>query len=71
MHQRFFFALVALALSGVTVYGQQAVRNPKKEQVICDSLAAVVPGAVEAFRAPRLRWTTETTSKRLIYTARC
>src|SRR5260370_7481298 len=50
MHQRVFFALVALALSVVTVYGQQATPNPKKAQVICDSLAAVVPGAVEAYQ---------------------
>jgi len=48
MHQRCLFAL-ALALSGVMVYGQ-AVRNPKTEKVICDELAAEAPGAVETFQ---------------------
>lgn len=50
MHQRFFFALAAAILFTAVVHGQQSVRNPKKEQQICDKLAAVAPGAVEAFQ---------------------
>jgi Zn-dependent protease with chaperone function len=47
---RFFFAVAAVVLSCLATYGQQPVRNPRKEQVICEKLAAVAPGAVETFQ---------------------
>ena len=50
MCSRFFFALVVIFLFSATLYGQQAARNPKKEQLILDKLAAVAPGAVETFQ---------------------
>lgn len=50
MHPRFWLALAAVALTAITVYGQQATRDPKKEQAICDRLAAVAPEAVEIFQ---------------------
>jgi hypothetical protein len=50
MHSRFFSKLATLILFSATVYGQQAFRNPKKEQVICEKLAAMAPGAVETFQ---------------------
>lgn len=47
---RYLAALSAVVLLSTLVYGQQRVRDPKKEQVICEKLAAVAPGAVETFR---------------------
>lgn len=47
---RFFTAFAAVVLLGTSVYGQQGARDPKKEQVICDQLAAVAPGSVETFQ---------------------
>jgi len=47
---RFFTAFAAVVLLGTSVYGQQGARNPKKEQVICDQLAAVAPGSVGTFQ---------------------
>jgi lipopolysaccharide biosynthesis regulator YciM len=51
---RFFTGFAAVMLLGTLVYGQQGPRNPKKEQVICDKLAAVAPGAVETFQRATL-----------------
>jgi Zn-dependent protease with chaperone function len=50
MHLRLFFAVATLALFSTMVCGQQVVRNPKKEQAICDSLGARAPAAVDTFR---------------------
>ena len=50
MHPKLFFALAALVLFSPMVCGQQVVRNPKKEQAICDSLAAIAPAAVDTFQ---------------------
>jgi len=47
---RFFTTLAAVVLLGTLVYGQQRARDPKKEQVICEKLASVAPGAVETFQ---------------------
>jgi len=47
---RFFTAFAAVVLLGTSVYGQQGARDPKKEQVICDQLAAVAPGSVGTFQ---------------------
>ena len=47
---RFFTGFAAVILLGTLVYGQQVARDPKKEQVICDKLAAVAQGAVETFQ---------------------
>jgi Zn-dependent protease with chaperone function len=49
MHSKFFLSLAVLVLSAAT-YGQPSARNQKKEQLICDRLAAVAPEAVETFR---------------------
>jgi len=49
VHRRLFFAVVALFLFTVAACGQQATRDPKKEKVITDELAATAPGAVETF----------------------
>ena len=43
---RFFTAFAAVVLLGT-------LRDPKKEQVICDKLAAVAPRAVETFQRAR------------------
>ena len=51
---RFFTGFAAVMLLGTLVYGQQGPRDPKKEQVICDKLAAVAPGAVETFQRATL-----------------
>jgi tetratricopeptide (TPR) repeat protein/Zn-dependent protease with chaperone function len=50
MRSSFFSALAVLVLFSAAVYGQQAARNPKKEQVILKRLADVAPGAVELFQ---------------------
>jgi Zn-dependent protease with chaperone function len=47
---RFLTALAAVVLLGTLVYGEQRSRDPKKEQVICEKLAAVAPGALENFQ---------------------
>src|SRR5215468_3548888 len=47
---RLFTAFAAVVLLATSVYGQQGVRDPKKEQAICDKLAAVAPGSVETFQ---------------------
>jgi tetratricopeptide (TPR) repeat protein len=47
---RFLFALAAVVLFGAAAYGQQPTRDLKKEQVICEKLAEVAPGAVETFQ---------------------
>jgi Zn-dependent protease with chaperone function len=47
---RFFTGFAAVILFGTLVYGQQGARDPKKEQMIYDKLAAVAPGAVETFQ---------------------
>lgn len=54
MPWRFFSALAALVLLSAVVYGQQVVRNPKKEQAICDNLAAIAPPAVGTFQQATL-----------------
>jgi hypothetical protein len=38
---RFFTGLAAVILFGTLVYGQQGARDPKKEQMIYDKLAAL------------------------------
>ena len=50
MHSRLFSALVVLVLFSAALYGQQGARNPKKEQVIWEKLAAVAPEAVQTFK---------------------
>jgi hypothetical protein len=45
MRLRLFFAVATLVLLSTMVCGQQVVRNTKKEQAICDSLAARAPAA--------------------------
>ena len=50
MCSRFLFTLVVIFLFSAILYGQQQARNPKKEQLILDKLAAVAPGAVETFQ---------------------
>ena len=49
MHAKLFLGLAALLLlSGLL--NSQTTRNPAKEQVICDQLAAIAPQAVETFK---------------------
>ena len=50
MYSRFLFTLAVIFLFSAILYGQQHARNPKKEQLILDKLAAVAPGAVETFQ---------------------
>jgi len=50
MHSRLWFILAALVLYTAAGYAQQPVRNAKKEQAICDKLAAVAPAAVDSFQ---------------------
>jgi hypothetical protein len=45
MRVRLFFAVATLLLFSTMVCGQQVVRNTKKEQAICDRLAARTPAA--------------------------
>jgi tetratricopeptide (TPR) repeat protein len=51
MYSRLSFILAALVLWSATAYAQPPVRNSKKEQAICDKLAAVAPAAVDSFRS--------------------
>jgi hypothetical protein len=50
MHRRFLFASIAVFLTVIVVYGQQAPRDAKKEQAICDRLSSVAPEAVPTFQ---------------------
>jgi Zn-dependent protease with chaperone function len=50
MDSRRFSIFAVLVLFAGSVYGQQAARDPRKEEVICKKLAAVSPAAVEAFQ---------------------
>jgi len=50
VHSRLLSVLVALVLFAPLAYGRSAARDPKKEQLICEQLASVAPGAVEPFR---------------------
>ena len=50
MHSRFFSILAALVVFSAVVNGQQATRDPRKEQVIWKELAAVAPGALGTFQ---------------------
>lgn len=50
MHSRFLSALAVLVLLASVAYGRSPARDPKKEQLICNDLAAVAPGAVQTFR---------------------
>lgn len=51
MRTKLFLTLAAVILLSAAVYGRQVARNLKKEQAICNKLAAVAPGSVEAFRS--------------------
>ena len=50
MHLRVLSALTLLVLFSAVFYGQQPARNPRKEQLIWEKLAAVAPEAVETFQ---------------------
>ena len=50
MHSKLSAALAVLLLFTAVLHGQQATRDSKKEQVICDKLAVVAPSAVDAFQ---------------------
>ena len=50
MRLRLFFAVATLVLFSTMVSGQQVVRNTKKEQAICDSLAGRATAAFELQR---------------------
>jgi tetratricopeptide (TPR) repeat protein len=51
MHSRLPRSLTVLLLLTPACYGQQVVRNPQKEQAICDQLAVVAPAAVATFNS--------------------
>ena len=50
MRPRLSFVLAALILFTAGLSAQQVARDSKKEQVICDKLAAVAPAAVDTFK---------------------
>jgi len=50
MRPRVSFVLAALILFTAALSAQQVARDSKKEQVICDKLAAVAPAAVDTFK---------------------
>lgn len=50
MYPRVSLAFALLVLVNPLLQGQQQIRNAKKEQAICNQLAAINPTAVEAFQ---------------------
>jgi len=50
MQSRLSLTLAGLLLFSAVVFAQQAARNQKKEQLICDKLAVVAPAAVDTFK---------------------
>ena len=50
MRHRLFAIFAGIALLCIPMPAQQAARNAKVEQTICDKLAAIAPQAVEPFK---------------------